>query len=299
MTKEISEIPFIKMHGLGNDLVIIDRRNFDFKLNQEQILRVYDRKFGVGCDQLILLEKSDIADVFMRIINSDSTEAGACGNATRCVASLVFQEKFGDSLTDLDSKIIKIQTVNRVLECTKVAKNMFSVDMGKVTFDWKLIPMSKEIKNEHSYLNELKLDSEIFEFVDVANVGNPHCVLFLRNRDPEFLKNLDIAEIGNRIENHALFPAKINVEFIQILSPNKINMRVWERGAGETLACGSGSCAVQSVSFKKKLTDRKVEVVLRGGSLFIEVNDNWHITMTGPVANVFTGILSKEFLINE
>ena len=113
------------------------------------------------------------------------------------------------------------------------------------------------------------------------------------------MKNLDIAEIGNKIENHVLFPAKTNVEFIQILSPNKINMRVWERGAGETLACGSGSCAVQSVSFKKKLTDRKVEVILRGGSLFIEVNDNWQITMTGPVANVFTGILSKEFLIDE
>ncbi|MFC1659763.1 diaminopimelate epimerase [Pseudomonadota bacterium] len=291
MKEEISDIPFIKMHGLGNDFVIIDNRSLGLNLSSKQIKKICDRNFGIGCDEMIVLEHSDVADVLMKVFNHDGTNGDFCVNGARCVACLITEEK--------KLNFIRIQTNTGFIDCKKIDDNLFSIDMGKAHFHWKSIPMSKEIDTNNINLKELNLSNDIFECVHVVNVGNPHCVLFLKNKDPKFLDTLDIKSIGPRIENHILFPRRTNVEFIQIISPDKINMRIWERGSGETLACGSGSCAVQAISKKKKLTNNKVQVMLKGGNLFVEVDEEDNIIMTGAVKKVFHGVLNKEFLSDE
>lgn len=248
------QLSFRKMHGLGNDFLIVDNRDATHAYTPEQIRLMSDRHFGVGCDQFIVLEHSSKADVFMRIYNPDASEAGACGNATRCVAHL------------LERSESTIETISGVLQCERQPDGMITVDMGAPRV-----------------IEDIKVDGRDAVSVDM---GNPHCVFFV-----EDLRNVKVEAAGRLVEEHPQFPNRTNVEFAQILSPDKIRMRVWERGAGVTLACGSGACATLAAAVTKGRSSRKVEMILDGGSLFLDWRESdGHILMTGPAAEVFRGV---------
>jgi len=273
----MSTLNFIKMHGLGNDFVIVDDRDGTLTLSREDVRALSDRNSGVGCDQFIVLEKApdSDADVFMRIYNPDGSQSGACGNATRCVASLVMAETGqNDAL---------IQTQAGLLDCESLGQGLYSVDMGPARADWRDIPLANAQNT-----NEIDLTVDGFRHgaVVAVNVGNPHVVFEVANVD-----DIDLATFGPKIETNPLFPERTNVEVVQILSPDRIRMRVWERGAGITRACGSGACAALVATARMGLTGRTAEVVLDGGSLIIDWLADGNVLMTGPVATSFQGTL--------
>ena len=266
--------PFIKMHGLGNDFVVIDSRNNNYTINEKNIRLIANRRLGVGCDQVIEIKHSKSADIFMKIYNSDGSEAEACGNATRCVAGILFASS--------PKKQILIETVSGILKTESEVNGNIKVDMGEPKFAWQDIPLSKNMENINFEKFSLQNGSAV-------NLGNPHVVFFV-----EDLKNIKIDEIGPYIETHKLFPKKVNVEICQIISDQKIRVIVWERGAGKTLACGSGACAVLVAAYKKGFSKEIAEIQLDGGSLNIEWNiktDN-HVIMSGPVSVSFLGDFS-------
>lgn len=256
---------FIKMNGAGNDFVIFDARKQLVELSSKQIKNISDRK-NIGCDQLIVMRASTDADIEMIIYNSDGSISGACGNATRCVASL------------LDGAEVKIKTAAGILQCKKNG-DLISVNMGKPRFDWDAIPLTKNIDSQ-------KISLEGLEFA-CLNIGNPHAVTFISAP----LQDKVFFDIGPKIENNSLFPKKTNVEFAQIISDDLINVRVWERGAGETLACGSGACAVGILAIKHGLVSgNKVTTRFKGGDLIIEWNgDRSAVIMTGGYEKEFEG----------
>lgn len=250
------QLSFRKMHGLGNDFVIFDNRGpVPHPFTADQIRLISDRHFGVGCDQFIVLEPSAKADVFMRMYNSDASVVRACGNASRCVAHL------------LDRSECTIETVSGILHCERQPDGQITVDMGA--------PRS---------INDITVDSRAAIAVDM---GNPHCIFIVDD-----LKTVKVEAAGRLVEEHPQFPDRTNVEFVQVLAPDKIRMRVWERGAGVTLACGSGACATLAATASKGLSNRKAEIVLDGGSLFLDwrVSDG-HLLMTGPATYMFDGTL--------
>jgi len=266
-------LDFIKMHGLGNDFVIMDGRTAPLGLTPEQIKHISNRHFGVGCDQLIVMEPSSRADIFMRIYNPDGGEAGACGNATRCVADILYTE----------NKSLKgvIETISGLLPYTHNGQNpaLITVDMGPARLDWAQIPLSTPCDTLH-----LPLDGDPV----AVNMGNPHCVFICDNA-------LDRAvdKEGVKIEHHPLFPQKTNVEYVNIKNTDHIRMRVWERGAGITLACGSGACAAAVAVIRRGLTGRTVRVTMDGGDVIIHWQESdGHVFMTGPVAYSFSGVIS-------
>ena len=266
--------PFIKMHGLGNDFVIIDSRNNNYIINEKNIRLISNRRLGVGCDQVIEIKNSKSADIFMKIFNSDGSEAEACGNATRCVAGILFASS--------PKKQILIETISGILKAESEVNGNIKVDMGEPKLGWQDIPLSKNIE---------VINFEQFSLKNgfAVNLGNPHIVFFV-----EDLKNFTIDKIGPYIETHKLFPQKVNVEICEIINDQKIKVIVWERGAGKTLACGSGACAVLVAAYKKGLSKEVVEVQLDGGSLNISWNvktDN-HVIMSGPVSVSFLGDFS-------
>lgn len=266
--------PFIKMHGLGNDFVIIDSRNNNYIINEKNIRLISNRRLGVGCDQVIEIKDSKSADIFMKIYNSDGSEAEACGNATRCVAGILFASS--------PKKNILIETVSGMLKAESEANGNIKVDMGKPKLGWQDIPLSKNI-------DEINFEQFSLKNGFAVNLGNPHVVFFV-----EDLKNFTIDKIGPFIETNELFPQKVNVEICQIISDQKIRVMVWERGAGKTLACGSGACAVLVAAYKKGLSKEIAEIQLDGGSLNISWNvktDN-HLIMSGPVSVSFLGDFS-------
>ena len=268
-------IPFTKMHGLGNDCVIIDARSDPVLLSEDSIRLIADRRHGVGCDQLVMLEppKNGNADVFLRFYNSDGSEAGACGNATRCIASRLMQAQRTDRIT--------LQTAAGLLSAHIDGRGMVAVDMGEARLGWRDIPLSHD-------MDTLTLDLAAGPYSGPAAVGmgNPHCVFFVADAEA-----VDLAGLGPKVEHDPLFPQRTNVEFVTVLDRNRVRMRVWERGAGITRACGSGACAVAVAAARRGLTGRSIEVILDGGSLFIEWRDDNHVVMGGPVAFVFTGTL--------
>lgn len=269
-------IKFKKMHGLGNDFVIFDARKENIFLPPEEMVFIADRHFGVGCDQIVVLEESDKADVFAYFFNADGTESGACGNASRCIADLIMTEKSTDSCA--------IEVTYGILYCKKADEQRVQVDMGIPKTEWKSIPLSQEADTL-----SLKLDIDGLSNPVAVNMGNPHCVFFVDNL--EAIKN-DLQKIGQAVENHELFPQRTNVEFVEVLSRTKLRQITWERGAGFTLACGSGACAVAVAAIRRGLTDRKVEIKLDGGTLEIEWREtDDHVLMTGTVAYVFDGTL--------
>lgn len=261
---------FKKMHGLGNDFVVLDHRKEPKDLDTATILLLTDRRFGVGCDQVLIMENSQKADVFMRIYNVDASEASACGNGTRCIAHLYMSENNTDSCT--------IETIAGVLECKQLENNMVSVDMGKPSLTWQEIGLLEEIDTLHLAIKEGPVDDPV-----AVGMGNPHCVFFL-----DSIADVDIEAIGPVVENHPLYPNKTNVEFVQVRDDGRLRVRTWERGSGLTLACGSAACASAVAAIRRGLTTRKIEVVMDGGPLNIEwLEESEHVIMSGPVSYVF------------
>jgi diaminopimelate epimerase len=279
--KVMEKIQFIKMHGLGNDFVIIDRRREGEMPPRAVMARMTNRKLGIGCDQVIpiLPPQDPKADVFMRIINSpDATEAQACGNATRCVAEMIMKEKNSSSCV--------IQTVAGLLYCTQQDDGRIKVDMGIPRLKWNEIPVREECD---TLFMPLPLDEEEGEMPVGVNIGNPHAVFFVRD-----VEHFPVKEIGSRLEHAPLFPEKANIEFAKVINRQHIRMRVWERDSGETDACGSAACATMVAAFRRGYVDRKCVVELNGGILEFEwrESDN-HICMTGPVSYVFKGEMEQ------
>ena len=267
-------IDFIKMHGLGNDFVIIDQRYKEFKISKEIINKLSDRNIGAGCDQLITINKStsDNHDVSIEIFNSNGDRAEACGNGTRCVAKLIFDET--------KKKEIKIKSDAGILVAKKIDDYTISVNLGNISNHWKDIPLTKNIDTLNVPIN---IDG--FSKGIAINIGNPHIVFIGKN-----IEKVDLASIGPKIENDKLFPNKINVEIIEIINEKKIKMRVWERGVGITLACGSGACASVYAGKLKKLLENNVEVELEKGSLYINIV-NKEAIMSGPAEISFRGTI--------
>lgn len=279
-------LPFRKMHGLGNDFVILDARTQPTELTADQVRLIADRRLGVGCDQLIVLETPDHGgDVRMRIYNSDGGEVTTCGNATRCVADILF----GEGLVG----VAAIETPAGLLSAWAREDGLVGVDMGAPRFDWKDIPLAERMDTRILDVKIGPIDDPILFGPSAVNVGNPHVVFFV-----DSVSAYDVGKIGPLVENYPLFPERTNVSFAQVMSRSHVRVRVWERGAGITMACGSAACAVGVLAARKGLTERQVTVELDGGPLGIEwrAGDD-HIIMSGPVASVFDGVLSPALLM--
>jgi diaminopimelate epimerase len=259
-------VPFVKMHGLGNDFVVLDGRMSVVPVMTNALAAALaDRKTGIGCDQLIVLGPSDKADMCMRIFNADGGEVEACGNATRAVGLL-------------EGKAAKIETVVGILT-TAPSDNGISVDMGTPRFGWDEIPLAYAMDTL-----SMPVGWEDLENPCGVNVGNPHAVFFVGDNQA-----VDLERLGPLIEHDPLFPDRINVNVATIASREAINLRVWERGVGETRACGTGACATAIAAMRRKLTDRNVTVTLPGGPLVIEWRADGGIEMTGPAAESYRG----------
>lgn len=261
MTRQVS---FIKMNGLGNDFVIVDGRHGHDVSDPALIRQLSDRHFGIGCDQFIVLEDSKAADIFMRIYNPDGSESGACGNATRCVAHLTMERIGAEHCT--------IETIAGILSCRMMGDDLIQVDMGP----------------PRGAVRDVNVDGRHGIAVDM---GNPHVVFFVDD-----VSAIDLARVGPGIERDPQFPNRTNVEFVQVLDKNQVRARVWERGAGITLACGSGACAVGVAAIRQNLAANPVTVLMDGGPIGIEIRarDN-NVLMTGGYTTVFTGA----FLIDQ
>ena len=275
-------IKFTKMHGLGNDYVYIDAINQNIENESSLAQFVSDRHFGIGSDGLILICKSEVADFKMRMFNSDGSEAEMCGNGIRCVGKFVYDKGLTSKKIVTIETLAGIKTLVLNVEDNKV--KTVRVDMGEPILDPKLIPV---VATENPVKN-LKLEAEDKEFVfTCVSMGNPHAITIVEN-----IKEFDVEKYGKILEIDKAFPKKTNVEFVQIVNKNNLKMRVWERGSGETLACGTGACATLVACSLNGLVERKANIELLGGTLNIEWNeeDN-HVYMTGPAVTVFEGDL--------
>lgn len=275
-------VPFVKMHGLGNDFVVVDDRGASrpHALTAAAARRVADRRVGVGCDQLLLIEppRNGGADAYLRILNADGGEVAACGNGTRCVARLLLAECGGGEVV--------IETAAGRLACTAAEGGLITVDMGEVRRGWRDIPLARETDTSHVPLTFGPLADGV-----AVNVGNPHLVFFVADVDA-----VPLVELGPVIETDALFPERTNVEIVSVLAPQRLRMRVWERGAGITRACGSGACAALAAAHGRGLCAAAADVVLDGGTLAIAIDANGRALMTGPAAVSFVGELPAELL---
>ncbi len=271
---------FVKMHGLGNDFVVLDARASGLALSPAAVRAVADRHRGVGCDQLIVIEpaRGSTSDAWMTIYNPDGSESGACGNATRCVAWLLMGQSG-------DDKVV-IETKAGLLDAEARGDSLVAVDMGRARLDWREIPLAEARDTLHLGIGAGPLADPVG-----VSMGNPHAVFFVDD-----VAAIDLAALGPVLEHHALFPERANIEIVQVLGPERLRMRVWERGAGITQACGTGACATLVAAARRGLCARKAEVVLDGGSLFIEWLADDHVLMTGPVALAFSGTLDPSLL---
>ena len=266
--------PFRKMHGCGNDFVVFDERAGLLGFTPARAAALADRRTGIGCDQFITIEQSppgSNADAFMRIRNPDGTEAGACGNATRCIAWLLAEQ------TGRTHPVIRTAAGN--LPAHVLPGRRVTVDMGPARLDWQEIPLARPMDTLH-------LDLALGPVADpaAASMGNPHATFFVPNATA-----LAVEDIGPPLERHPLFPQHANIGFAQILAPDRMRLRVWERGAGLTLACGSGACAAVVNAHRRGLTGRHATVLVDGGELDIAWREDGHVLMTGPVITAFTG----------
>ncbi len=265
---------FIKMHGLGNDFVVVDARVRQFAPSAAEIRALADRRTGIGFDQLITLETPNDAgaDIAIRIHNADGGEVEACGNATRCVAKLVAEEN--------NTETASIQTPAGVLHA-RIADpgDMISVDMGPARLAWQDIPLAAAADTL-----ALPIESGPLRHGVAVNIGNPHAVFFVANAQA-----VDLAEHGPRLEHDPLFSDRANIGIAQVIDRGNIRLRVWERGVGITRACGTGACAAAVAGVRRDLTDRRVDVRLDGGTLGLQWRDDGHVVMTGPATRSFTG----------
>ncbi len=273
----MSELDFHKMHGLGNDFVIVDQRSGKLSLSAEQIRRIADRRRGVGFDQLLLLEPSQQADVFMRVYNPDGSEAGACGNGTRCVARLMMEEQ--------GLSHVAIETRAGVLEASPGLRG-YTVKMGRPKLGWDEIPLAKA-------MDTLFLDIEIgpLSKPTAVGMGNPHAVFFVDDAGA-----VDLETLGPELERHPLFPERANIGVAEVIDRGALRLRVFERGAGITPACGSGACAAAVAAIRRELVEQTVSVELDGGRLQIAWGEDGQVAMTGPATHSFSGRFEPDML---
>ncbi|WP_170791558.1 diaminopimelate epimerase [Ruegeria lacuscaerulensis] len=267
-----SGLPFMKMHGLGNDFVIVDARAQSIDLTPALAKGIGHRQFGVGFDQLAVIENGE-SDAHLVFYNADGSTSAACGNATRCIARFLMEETGKPELT---------LTTERGTLCARDAGDgLTSVNMGPPQLEWHQIPLAEEVDT---------LELPIEGGPSATGMGNPHCTFFVDNAEA-----IPLEEFGSRYEYHPLYPERTNVQVAQIIGPDHIRMRVWERGVGITLASGSSSCATAVAAARRGLTRRKVQIELDGGTIWIDWREDG-VWMTGPTAHVFSGTLTPEFL---
>ncbi|MBP0482266.1 diaminopimelate epimerase [Sagittula salina] len=266
-------LPFMKMHGLGNDFVVIDARAGAVTVTPALAMRLADRHKGVGFDQLALIEAGGNADAHLVFLNSDGSSSAACGNATRCIARYLMQETGRDHLT--------LTTKHGALQAVDAGAGLTSVNMGQPELDWVQIPLARAVDTLH-----LPIAGDPV----ATSMGNPHCTFFVDDAEA-----VDIGRFGPSIEHHPLYPQRTNVQVASLLGENHLRMRVWERGAGLTLASGSSSCATAVAAARRGITGRSVRIDLDGGTLQVDWREDG-VWMTGPTAHVFTGNLTREWL---
>ena len=269
---------FAKMHGLGNDFVILDWRNDpDRRVPAAAAQRLADRRLGIGCDQILVIRPSQEADIRMDILNQDGSHSGACGNGTRCVADLVMAETGADR--------ISIVTDGGMLSAWRAADDQISVDMGPVFTGWQDVPLAESMDTLHVPLGVAGLPDAVCHAL-----GNPHAVVFVEDAE-----GLDLARLGPQVEQSSLFPDRVNLSVLSRRDDGSFRMRVWERGVGITMACGSGACASGVAIARRGLGGDVNKIVMDGGAVTIAwQRDNGHVVMTGPVAYVASGYLSPE-----
>ena len=267
-----NNLPFMKMHGLGNDFVVIDAREGEVALSKKIISGIADRHFGVGFDQLAVISKGEF-DAHLTFYNADGSGSLACGNASRCIARYLMDETSKENLI--------LTTMHGQIPAVDLGNGVTSVNMGKPGLEWNKVPLSENIPT---------LELPIEGSPTATGMGNPHCTFFVEDAE-----KINLEEMGPKFENHPLFPERTNVQFASIIARDQIRMRVWERGAGVTLASGSSSCATAVAANRKGLTEKKVQIELDGGILSVDWREDG-VWMTGPTMQVFTGSFSKEFL---
>lgn len=260
-------LPFMKMHGLGNDFMVLDHRSGGPEMTADLSRALADRHRGVGFDQLAIIEASDEADAEITFFNADGSYSAACGNATRCIARYLMSE--------LGQAKLVLKTERGLLDCEDAGDGLTRVNMGLPLLDWRDIPLAVDVDTLH-----LPIDGDPV----ATGMGNPHCTFFVQN-----VEAIDLTVRGPELEHHPLFPQRTNVQFAQVLAPDRLRMRVWERGTGVTLASGSSSCAVAVAAHRRGLTGRSVSIDLDGGTIDIDWREDG-VWMTGPTAHVFDGV---------
>ena len=266
------EFNAFKMDGLGNDFVIIDQREKNISLSNDQIIKICDREF-IGCDQLIFIKKDNSSDAELEFYNSDGSKSDACGNGTRCVAHLLSKEN--------SKKEINLMVASKILKSNIFENNLVETSIGSPKMNWNEIPLSKNSDTKN--LKIKLIDNENKEFIGgiAVNVGNPHVIFFIENID-----KFNLEKIGPEIENHELFPEKCNVTLAKKISPNLIKIKVWERGAGLTKACGTAACAAAVAANLENLANSKTEIEFSMGKLLISIDEKNNISMMGPVSEI-------------
>ena len=277
---DMARIFFTKMHGLGNDFVVVDARTNTPDLSPAAYRVIGDRHRGVGYDQfLTILPPRDGGAAYMTIHNPDGSEAEACGNGTRCVAATLMDE------TGRNSAVV--ETATGPLACSRDTNGLVTVDMGPALLGWRDIPLTRETDTLHVTLKNAPVSDCV-----CVNIGNPHAVFFVDD-----VEAVALSKVGPALEHHPMFPKRTNVEFVTVRSPHELRMRVWERGAGITQACGSGACATLVAAVRRGLTGPKADVVLDGGTLILEWTEGGRVLMTGPIAKSFSGVIDVENLL--
>lgn len=278
---------FVKSHGLGNDYIVLNQDEITFELTEKAIIRICDVHFGIGSDGILLKVPSDKADFGLRILNPDGSEAEKSGNGLRIFAKYLYDNKF------TSAKSFSIETPGGLVraEITEEKNGkafMIKVDMGKAIFESEKVPVN--LQKSECIDESLPLHDKTFQ-INCVSVGNPHCVVLVDELNEEEIKTY-----GSDIESHPMFPNRINVQFAKVISPNEVEIMIWERGAGWTLASGSSSCAVACTVVKRGLTERNLTIKMPGGNLAIEIDEDWEIRMTGEVREIGSGTLSAELI---
>lgn len=272
--------PFVKMNGAGNDFVVVNALEQPFNPTVDQVRALGERASGEGFDQLIAIEPSDSADAFMRVWNADGSMVETCGNALRCVGWLLMQANGSDRVV--------IDTAGGPATATRAGDHRVTVDMGKPRLDWAQVPLSEEMDTRNIELQVGPIDAPVLHTPGAVSMGNPHVVFFTDRQDDAF-----VTGSGSLVEHHPLFPEGVNVGFANVLDRDHIRLRVWERGAGLTKACGTGACAALVATARRGLTERRATVVVDGGEMVIDWDaETDHVFMTGPVEIERMGVLA-------
>ncbi|MCA0368726.1 MAG: diaminopimelate epimerase [Proteobacteria bacterium] len=279
MSQTAAPRPFVKMNGAGNDFVVVDALERPFRPTEDQVRALGDRAAGEGFDQLIAIEPSETADAFMRVWNADGSMVQTCGNALRCVGWLLMKATGSDRVV--------IDTAAGPTTASRAGDHRVTVDMGRPRLDWTQVPLSEDMDTRGIELQVGPIDAPVLHTPGAVSMGNPHVVFFTDRQDDGF-----VSGSGSLVEHHPLFPEGVNVGFADVQARDRIRLRVWERGAGLTKACGTGACAALVAAARRGLTDRKAAVIVDGGEMVIDWDpDTDHVLMTGPVEIERAGLL--------